>query len=232
MKLQAPPQLDESWREALKDEWSKKYVQELASFLSTERAGSIPIYPSKLDVFNAFNHTPFDQVKVVIIGQDPYHGPGQAHGLSFSVPKEVAQPPSLKNIFKELQEDLGIAPPKHGCLTGWAKQGVLMLNAILTVRAHTPQSHNGKGWETFTDAVVSALISREDPAIFVLWGKTAQEKCRRILEKTTNRHFVLTAAHPSPYSAYSGFFGCKHFSKINELLKKQGKEPINWALHE
>jgi uracil-DNA glycosylase len=142
----------------------------------------------------------------------------------------IAQPPSLKNIFKEIQDDLGIPPSHHGCLTSWAKQGILMLNAVLTVRAHTPRSHSGKGWEQFTDAVVARLVQRPDPVIFVLWGKTAQEKCRQILEQTTNRHFVLTAAHPSPYSAYAGFFGCRHFSKINELLKKLGKEPINWTI--
>ncbi len=226
----APPQLEESWQKALQNEWSKPYMQDLALFLSGERAGSVPVYPSKKDVFNAFNYVSYDKVKVVIMGQDPYHGPNQAHGLSFSVVGDVAQPPSLKNIFKELQEDLGIAPPTHGSLVGWANQGVLMLNAILTVRAHSPKSHNGKGWEQFTDAVIEQLVLREDPVIFVLWGKTAQDKCRHIIEKTTNRHYVLMAPHPSPYSVHSGFFGCRHFSKINELLTKQGKEPINWAL--
>jgi uracil-DNA glycosylase len=225
-----PPQLEQSWKEALQEEWPKGYLQELASFISAERSGSLPVYPSKGDVFNAFNQTPFAKVKVALIGQDPYHGPGQAHGLSFSVPIPIAQPPSLKNIFKELQEDLGITPPQHGCLTAWAQQGVLMLNAVLTVRAHAPRSHYGKGWEQFTDAVVARLTQREDPVIFVLWGKAAQEKCRHIIEETKNRHFVLMAPHPSPYSVHSGFFGCRHFSKINELLKKQGKELINWAI--
>ena len=224
-----PPQLEESWKKALQEEWPKKYLEELAQFLAEERAHGA-VYPSKQDVFNAFNSTPFEQVKVVIVGQDPYHGPDQAHGLSFSVPVGIPQPPSLKNIFKELQEDLGIIPPNHGSLTSWAKQGVLMLNAILTVRAHTPKSHYGKGWEQFTDAVINRLADREDPIIFVLWGKTAQEKCRHILESTRQRHFVLMAPHPSPYSVHSGFFGCKHFSKINEVLTKQGKEPINWTL--
>ena len=224
-----PPQLEESWKNALRDEWSKKYLEELAQFLAVERTQGT-VYPSKQDVFNAFNSTPFEQVKVVIVGQDPYHGQDQAHGLSFSVPTGISQPPSLKNIFKELQEDLGIIPPNHGNLVGWAKQGVLLLNAILTVRAHTPKSHYGKGWEQFTDAVINCLADREDPVIFVLWGKTAQEKCRHILESTRKRHFVLMAPHPSPYSVHSGFFGCKHFSKINELLTKQGKEPINWTL--
>lgn len=225
-----PPQLEESWKEALKDEWQKPYLLQLVDFVSQERASDVPVFPSKQEVFNAFNHTPFDKVKVVIIGQDPYHGPQQAHGLSFSVPPGVNPPPSLKNIFKELKEDLGIEPPNHGCLAGWAKQGVLMLNAILTVRAHSPHSHHGKGWEEFTDAVVTKLCARKDPVIFVLWGKAAQDKCRHILSNNQNRHFVLTAAHPSPYSAFSGFFGCRHFSKINEILKTQGKEPIHWAL--
>jgi len=225
-----PPQLEQSWKEALKEEWTKEYLHALITFLAKERVGPIPVYPPKEEVFNAFNHTPFDKVKVVIIGQDPYHGPGQAHGLSFSVPDNMKQPPSLKNIFKELQDDLGILPPQHGCLTAWTKQGVLMLNAVLTVRAHTPRSHYGKGWEEFTDGVVARLSQREDPVIFVLWGKTAQEKCRHIIEQTKKRHFVLMAPHPSPYSVHSGFFGCRHFSKINELLKKQEKEPINWII--
>jgi uracil-DNA glycosylase len=230
MVLLPPPQLELGWKEALKEEWSKPYLQSLASFIAEERAGPIPVYPPKQDVFNAFNYTPFTQVQVVIIGQDPYHGPGQAHGLSFSVLPGVPLPPSLKNIFKELQDDLSVPPSENGCLISWAKQGVLLLNAVLTVRAHTPRSHCDKGWEQFTDAVVTRLVKREDPIIFVLWGKSAQEKCRHILEETKNRHFVLMAPHPSPYSVYSGFFGCKHFSKINELLTKQGKEPINWAI--
>jgi uracil-DNA glycosylase len=230
MSILPPPQMEESWKIALKEEWGKNYLQELAVFVAKERSGSEAVYPSKGDVFNAFNLTPFEKVKVIIIGQDPYHGPGQAHGLSFSVPPSIPQPPSLKNIFKELQDDLGIMPPKHGCLIPWAKQGVMLLNAVLTVRAHTPRSHYGKGWELFTDAVVARLVRREDPAIFVLWGKTAQEKCRHILEQTMNRHFILMAPHPSPYSVHSGFFGCRHFSKINDLLKKQGKEPINWVI--
>lgn len=230
MSLLPPPQLEQSWKEALKEEWSKKYLSDLAVFIAQERGGTIPVYPPRNEVFSAFGFTPFDKVKAVIIGQDPYHGPGQAHGLSFSVQGNTPQPPSLKNIFKELLDDLGISPPRHGSLVSWAKQGVLMLNALLTVRAGAPQSHSGKGWEEFTDAVVTTLTLREDPVIFVLWGKTAQEKCRHILEQTRERHFVLMAPHPSPFSAYSGFFGCKHFSKINELLKKQGKEPINWDL--
>jgi len=222
--------MEESWKQALKEEWGKKYLLDLVSFIAQERSKPEPVYPAKNDVFHAFNLTPFEKVKVVIMGQDPYHGPGQAHGLSFSVPPPIPQPPSLKNIFKELQDDLGIPPSSHGCLVAWAKQGVLLLNAVLTVRAHTPRSHYGQGWEVFTDAVIARLVQREDPVIFVLWGKTAQEKCRHILEQSKNRHFVLMAPHPSPYSVHSGFFGCRHFSKINELLKKQGKEPINWTI--
>ncbi|MFZ0564847.1 MAG: uracil-DNA glycosylase [Chlamydiales bacterium] len=225
-----PPQLEASWKNALQNEWSKPYLNQLADFVAQERNSNIPVYPPKNDVFNALNQASFEQVQVVIVGQDPYHGPGQAHGLSFSVPKGVRQPPSLKNIFKELHDDLNIPPPQHGCLLSWALQGVLMLNAVLTVRAHQPYSHAGKGWEQFTDAIIGCLSQRKDPVIFVLWGKAAQEKCRAILSETVNRHFVLTAPHPSPYSAHSGFFGCHHFSKINDLLKRQEKKPIDWAI--
>jgi uracil-DNA glycosylase len=224
-----PPQLEESWKKILQNEWEKRYLKDLADFIARERA-SAQIFPPKQDVFNAFQHTPFDQTKVVIIGQDPYHGQGQAHGLSFSVLPGIMRPPSLKNIFKELEADLGIPQPTHGFLQSWANQGVLLLNAVLTVRAREPGSHQGKGWEQFTDAVVRKLCERKDPVIFVLWGKTAQEKCRQILQETKIRHYVLTASHPSPYSAYSGFFGCRHFSKINDLLKRQGKEPLNWKI--
>lgn len=223
-----PPQLEESWKGVLASEWPKPYLQELAAFVAEERRSKI-VYPPKNEVFNSFAFVPFDKVQVVIVGQDPYHGLGQAHGLSFSVPPDIAQPPSLKNIFIELKEDLGISPPSHGSLIPWAKQGVLLLNATLTVRAHEPHSHYGYGWELFTDAVVAQLASREDPVIFVLWGKSAQEKCQHIL-KNVSRHHILTASHPSPFSAHSGFFGCRHFSKINELLKKQGKRSIDWRL--
>jgi uracil-DNA glycosylase len=225
-----PPQLEESWKRVLYDEWKESYLKDLANFIAKERASSIPIFPSRQDVFRAFQSTPYPQTKVVIIGQDPYHGPGQAHGLSFSVPSGIAMPPSLKNIFKELEADLGLPLPTHGNLQSWAKQGVLLLNAVLTVRIHQPGSHQGMGWERFTDAVVKTLCQREDPVIFVLWGKTAQEKCKHILQETRTRHYVLTASHPSPYSAYSGFFGCRHFSKINDLLKRQSKEPLDWKL--
>lgn len=223
-----PPQLEESWKTILSTEWPKEYLKKLSDFLARERA-SFPVYPPKKDVFSAFNYTPFDRVKVVIIGQDPYHGPNQAHGLSFSVPEGVNLPPSLKNIYKELYDDLGIKPSDQGSLVPWARQGVLLLNATLTVRENQAKSHYGQGWEQFTDVVVSRLCDRKDPVIFVLWGKSAQDKCRHILQATRNRHFVLTAPHPSPLSAYAGFFGCRHFSKINDLLKKQGKEPINWG---
>lgn len=231
MAIQAPPQMEESWKEALKEEWQKPYLSELASFLTLERS-SYSVFPTPGDVFNAFCYAPIDQVKVVIIGQDPYHGKGQAHGLSFSVQKGISKPPSLKNIFKELKEDLDIESPTHGCLTSWATQGVLLLNTTLTVREKSPKSHYGKGWEKFTDAVVKKLAMRKEALIFVLWGKAAQEKCQHILSHSDHGHFVLSAAHPSPYSAHFGFFGCKHFSKINELLKRQGKEPINWAINE
>ncbi len=204
-------------------------MQALTQFLKCER-NTHQIFPPKELVFNALNFVDFEDVKVVIIGQDPYHGPGQAHGLSFSVPKGVKQPPSLQNIFKEIKQDLNIEPPTHGNLESWAKQGILMLNSVLTVRAKTPQSHSKKGWENFTDAIVKRLVDRPDPVIFVLWGKSAQEKCRHFLGESCNRHFVLMAAHPSPYSASNGFFGSHHFSKINELLTSQGKEPINWQI--
>ena len=178
-----PPQLEPSWKQALQLEWEKPYLKELATFVCSERRGPIPIYPPKADVFNAFNQTPFPLVKVVIVGQDPYHGPGQAHGLSFSVPETVAQPPSLKNIFKELHDDLGIEPPSHGSLIAWAKQGVLMLNAILTVRANTPHSHQGKGWELFTDAVIKRLAERDDPVIFVLGEKRLKRSVVQFLKR-------------------------------------------------
>lgn len=225
-----PPQLDPSWQKALEAEWEKPYLDSLAAFLAQERKSGIPIYPPKELVFSAFNETPFTAVKVVVVGQDPYHGPGQAHGLSFSVPKGVRPPPSLQNIFKELKDDLQIPIPPHGNLTAWAKQGILLLNATLTVRENKPGSHYGKGWEIFTDAVIKSLWERDDPVIFVLWGRFAQEKCKRILEPNTRVHLLLKAAHPSPLSAYSGFFGSRPFSKINKGLKSLRKEPINWVI--
>ncbi len=224
-----PPQLEKTWQEKLKNEWQKPYLLDLGAFLAAERK-SASVYPPSAEVFQAFNETPFDQVQVVIIGQDPYHGQNQAHGLSFSVKQGIKQPPSLKNIFKELQDDLGLAPPNHGCLSTWARQGVLMLNSVLTVRSGQPRSHHGKGWEAFTDTVVDLLVARKDPVIFLLWGKDAGEKCRKILSQNHHSHFVLTSPHPSPYSAHSGFFGSRPFSKINDLLKKQGKKEISWRI--
>ncbi|MEL6654764.1 MAG: uracil-DNA glycosylase, partial [Bacteroidota bacterium] len=193
-----------------------------------ERQSQMVVYPPGSLIFNAFNTTPFDEVKVVVIGQDPYHGPGQAHGLSFSVPQGIKPPPSLKNIYKELVTDIpGFQPPEHGNLESWAKQGVLMLNSILTVRARTPASHRNKGWETFTTTAIQKLNEQREGIVFLLWGKYAQEKGMVI---DPGRHHILKAAHPSPYSANNGFFGCQHFSKTNALLEEQGKSPINWEL--
>jgi uracil-DNA glycosylase len=218
--------LEKSWYEKLKNEISQPYIQELKEFLEKENKSGKVVYPPEPLVFNAFLQTPYDQVKVVIVGQDPYHGPGQAHGLSFSVLPGITTPPSLKNIYKELEADLGIQRPSSGCLISWAKQGVLLLNATLTVRAGEPKSHHGKGWERFTDAVIDILAQRQDPIVFLLWGKSAQEKCHKVLG---SHHAVFQAAHPSPYSAHL-FLGCRHFSKANEFLKKVGKEPVNWTV--
>lgn len=228
----SPFLLEPGWQSVLKEELQKPYIAELAAFVEKEYATApSPVYPPKELIFNAFYQTPYDQVKVLIIGQDPYHGPGQAHGLSFSVPIGIKPPPSLQNIFKELETDLHLPKPSHGCLISWAKQGVMLLNATLTVRQGEPLSHHGKGWERFTDAVVHRLTERKDPVIFVLWGKSAQDKCRFLREEgKCPPHFILTAAHPSPYSANQGFFGCGHFSKINELLKQQNKTPISWKI--
>ena len=222
-------QLAKNWHEKLQNEISKPYVQDLKAFLKREEESEAAVFPPESAIFYAFGVTPFDDVNVVIMGQDPYHGPGQAHGMSFSVPSGVRPPPSLQNIFKELKEDVGIPEPKTGCLTAWAKQGVLLLNATLTVRAREPKSHHGRGWEQFTDAVIAKLAEREKPLVFMLWGKSAQEKCDRVLAGT--HHVVLTAPHPSPYSAHSGFFGCRHFSTANEWLKKWGRSPIDWQVH-
>lgn len=218
--------IEKSWHEKLKDEIAKPYVADLKTFLDEEKKNGAVVYPPEPLVFHAFAETPYEKVKVVIMGQDPYHGAGQAHGLSFSVPKGVTPPPSLKNIFKELNQDLGIPVSSHGCLESWARQGVLLLNATLTVRAKEPRSHYGKGWEQFTDAVIDLLVQREDPIVFILWGKSAQEKCHKV---AGTHHVMLQSAHPSPYSA-DRFFGCRHFSKANELLKKWGKTPIDWSI--
>lgn len=223
-------EIEKSWQQALQDEWKKPYMASLAAFVELERAQGATVYPAQDLVFNAFRMTPFDQTKVVIMGQDPYHGPGQAHGLSFSVPMGVPPPPSLQNIYKELATDLNMETPKHGCLLAWAKQGVLLLNASLTVRGGEPMSHHGKGWEQFTDAVINRLADRPEPVIFVLWGKSAQEKCR-FLKTSNSSHTILTAAHPSPLSAHNGFFGCRHFSRINQLLEQQGVSKINWQIN-
>ncbi len=218
--------LEKSWYEKLKNEIDQPYIQELKKFLEEEKQAGKTIYPPEPLVFNSFLQTPFDKVKVVIVGQDPYHGPGQAHGLSFSVLPGIPSPPSLKNIYKELEADLGIRRPSSGCLLSWAQQGVLLLNATLTVRAGEPKSHHGKGWERFTDAVIDTLAQRSDPIVFLLWGKSAQEKCHKVIG---THHAIFQAAHPSPYSA-THFLGCHHFSKANEFLKKVGKEPINWTV--
>lgn len=223
-------ELESSWDQILADELQQPYIATLAAFVEKERAGNIPVYPQKELVFQAFRQTPYNEVKVVIMGQDPYHGVGQAHGLCFSVPKGIQPPPSLQNIFKEQTTDVGITMPPHGCLVSWAQQGVLLLNATLTVRQGEPMSHHGKGWERFTDAVITKLSERPDPLIFVLWGKSAQEKCKQLSKGQNSRHIILTSPHPSPLSAHQGFFGSRHFSQINQHLKAMGKPVINWQL--
>ncbi|MBI5273531.1 MAG: uracil-DNA glycosylase [Chlamydiales bacterium] len=224
--------LEKSWHQRLEEETKQPYIVSLKEFLEADKKNGTIIYPRDEDIFKAFLYTPYQDVKVVIVGQDPYHGPNQAHGLCFSVPKEEKVPPSLKNIYKELESDLGVKPVNHGNLVKWARQGVLLLNATLTVRAGSPKSHYGKGWELFTDKVIRLLADREDPVIFVLWGASAKEKCEHVLTPEDHKkHFILTAAHPSPFSAHL-FFGCHHFSKINQKLKEWGKSPIDWNLNE
>ncbi|MFW5645579.1 MAG: uracil-DNA glycosylase [Bacteroidota bacterium] len=220
------PQIHDSWKNALSDEFQKSYFLDLKKFLLDDKK-KYRIYPPGPSVFNAFNQTPFTNVKVVIIGQDPYHGTGQAHGLCFSVPFGIKPPPSLINIFKEIRDDLGLPIPNHGNLDYWAMQGVLLLNATLTVRANQPGSHQGKGWEEFTNTVILKLSETKENLVFLLWGKYAQNKEELI---DTNRHHILKAPHPSPFSANSGFFGCKHFSKTNDILVKNGVEPIDWRV--
>ena len=220
--------IEPSWKEILKPEFTKPYFLQVAAHLKTEKASGATVYPPGQLIFNAFNTTPFTDVKVVILGQDPYHGYGQAHGLSFSVPDGIATPPSLQNIYKELHTDIGMPIPKSGNLVHRAKQGVFLLNAILTVRANEPASHAKIGWMDFTDAVIRKISGNKTGIVFLLWGKFAQEK-QVLIDET--KHFVLKAAHPSPFSADKGFFGCKHFSRTNEILRKQGREPINWTQH-
>ncbi len=219
--------IEESWKEVLKQEFEKPYFQQIPLHLKTEKSQGKTIYPPGSLIFNAFNTTPVNNVKVVIIGQDPYHGPGQAHGLCFSVQNGVAPPPSLINIFKELHDDIGMAIPNHGNLTKWAQHGVFLLNASLTVRAGEPMSHSKIGWATFTDTVIKKISDTREHVVFMLWGKFAQDKKMLIDE---SKHLVLRAAHPSPLSAFNGFFGCKHFSKANQYLVSKGIDPVDWSL--
>ncbi len=218
--------LGNDWDEILKDEWEKPYYKQLRQFLKKEYS-TYEIYPDMYDIFNALKYTSFADCKAVIIGQDPYHEPGQAHGLCFSVKPGVPLPPSLKNIYKELESDLGIPPAKNGYLEKWAKSGVLMLNNVLTVRRANANSHKDKGWEQFTDTVIEKLNEKDTPVVFILWGANARKKCEKI---TNPIHKKLISVHPSPLSAYGGFFGCRHFSKCNELLKEAGLESIDWSV--
>jgi uracil-DNA glycosylase len=219
--------LDESWRESLANEIDSPYMSDLTSFLLEQRAAGKAILPKDSEWFRALDLTPLDQVRVVILGQDPYHGVGQAHGLCFSVQPGVRPPPSLMNIFKELESDLGIARPAHGFLESWAKQGVLLLNSVLTVEMAQAASHQGKGWERFTDAVIGLVNAQPRPIVFMLWGAYAQRKAAFV---DSSRHLVLKAAHPSPLSAHSGFLGCRHFSQTNAFLVERGESPIDWTL--
>jgi len=220
-----PDQLPTCWREKLSAEFEQEYFQKLQAFLKTEREEN-QVFPPEEDVLNAFTFTPFEEVKVVIIGQDPYHDDNQAHGLCFSVQPGIKTPPSLRNIFKELDSDVGCSIPNNGTLTAWAEQGVFLLNTVLTVRAHTANSHKKKGWEKFTDAVIQAVNEKEEPVIFVLWGRHAQNKADLI----DDRHSIIQSAHPSPLSAKSGFFGSRPFSQINTILSENGKPVIDWQI--
>ncbi len=218
--------INEEWDKVLAPEFEKPYFKSLWEQVESAYEKGI-VYPAKENIFNALKYTPYDKVKVLLLGQDPYHGEGQAHGLAFSVLPGVPHPPSLQNIFKELATDVGATKPESGCLTAWAEQGVLLLNTVLTVRAGEPNSHKKLGWTMFTDAVICALNDRVEPVIFLLWGANAKEKLQLI---TNSRHYVLSAHHPSPLSASRGFFGCRHFSKTNTILDRMGKEPIRWQL--
>lgn len=221
-------QFDNDWQGLLQPEFQKEYYQRLRVFLKQEYS-TRTIYPNMHDIFNAMHFTPYNAVKVVILGQDPYHGPGQAHGLSFSVKTGIGVPPSLQNIYQELANDLGLRIPNTGYLKKWTDQGVLLLNAVLTVRAGIANSHRGMGWEYFTDHIIGLLNDREQPVIFMLWGRNAREKKALI---TNPQHLILEAAHPSPFSAYSGFFGCRHFSKANAFLQQHGMVPIDWQIED
>lgn len=214
------------WDELLKGEFEKEYYLNLRAFLANEYR-TRKIYPNMYDIFNALKYTSYSDVKAVILGQDPYHGEGQAHGLCFSVKRGVTPPPSLKNIFKEIHDDLGIEPPNHGELTKWTKEGVLLLNTVLTVRQGQPNSHKGRGWEIFTDRVIELLNEREKPIVFLLWGSNARQKKALI---TNPSHIILETTHPSPFSAYNGFLGCRHFSKTNQILEQNGETAIDWSL--
>lgn len=226
MQQQREIKLEPSWKRRIEDEFNKPYMAELRRFLIGRKKAGAHVYPPGALMFNALDSTPFDQVKVVIFGQDPYHGPGQAHGLCFSVPEGVAVPPSLQNIYREIREDLGATPPPHGNLQAWAEQGVLLLNAVLTVERGQASAHRGKGWERFTDRVAAELNEGRENLVFLLWGSYAMKKGEFI---DRDRHLVLTAPHPSPLSAHRGFFGCRHFSKANGWLEQHGMEPILWA---
>ena len=214
-----------SWDELLKNEWSEQYYKDLRAFLASEYRTRV-IYPPMEDIFNAFKYCAYEDVKVVILGQDPYYGEGQAHGLAFSVKKGIDIPPSLKNIYKEMESDIGFKIPSHGCLESWARQGVFLLNTSLTVRKGQPLSHRGKGWEVFTDHVISLLSAREKPMVFLLWGANARSK-KPLIDRS--RHLVLEAPHPSPLSAFAGFFGCRHFSRANAFLLEHG-EKVDWTI--
>jgi uracil-DNA glycosylase len=220
-------QIEESWKKLLQQEFSKSYFENIVAFLKTEKAQSKIIYPPGSLIFNAFEKTPLNKLKVLLLGQDPYHGKGQAMGLSFSVPKGVRPPPSLINIFKELYDDVGVPISSSGDLTPWAEQGVMLLNAALTVRGGEPNSHSKIGWHEFTDAVIKKVSDEKEGIVFLLWGSFAHQK-QELIDQT--RHHVLKAAHPSPYSADKGFFGCRHFSKTNKFLTDQKQDPIDWAL--
>lgn len=227
MRSNALAATNPTWKDVLGEERAQSYFRDITSLIERERAQGKIIFPPNSEIFNALTLTPLDEVRVVILGQDPYHGPGQAHGLSFSVKPGVAFPPSLQNIFKELQDDLKIPPPTHGCLEKWARQGVLLLNASLSVQSGKPLSHSKIGWERFTDAVIQKLSTHRDGLIFFLWGSFAQAKAALIDE---SRHHIFRAPHPSPLSAHRGFFGCKHFSRANQILRERGESEIDWSI--